>query len=315
LNLRPRGSLLWTLLTMFQRYGNSASPGRTRLIPAMVLSFFVSACSTSVLIRPDDSVFNDAQQRLEHTIQIVDELEPSPLERNLFLQGESFYRYRFEPPPKGVGPYLAEGAAALTDFPGFQSLAGSLDLQDLRYRSYDSAIQLWETLLTHYPSTNLKSLTLYRLGWAYRNAGARGFPRQSPDSAFDQLIKEDPDSPLSTLAHEAKSVSWKSKATATTRSVIPGFGQMYVGETRNGLIRLGVAVAALAAVVAPLYIANHRNANLTWSRDWPLISAGFGGLIVLSFDYTTSYEDAMRGVVQWNERAEAEFNHLHTEAP
>lgn len=282
---------------------------------AMVLSFILSACSTSVLIRPDDAAFNDAQQRLEHAVKIVDELEPSPLERNLFLQGESFYRYRFEPPPKGVESYLAEGTAAITDFPGFQSLASSLELLDLRYRSSDSAIQLWETLLTRYPSTNLKSLTLYRLGWAYRNAGARGLPRESPDSAFDQLIKEDPNSSLSALAHEAKSISWKSKATATTLSVIPGLGQMYFGETRNGLIRLGVAVVALAAVIAPIYIAHHRNVNLTWSHDWPLIASGFGGLIVLSFDYTSSYEDAMRGVVQWNERAEAEFNHLHPEAP
>lgn len=315
MNLLPRGSLLRTLLMMFQQYRHSASPRRTNLMAAMALSFILSACSMSVLIRPDDAVFNDAQQRLEHTVKIVDEIKPSSLERNLFLQGESFYRYRFEPPPKGVVPYLAEGAAAITDFPGFQSLSSSLQLQDLRYRSYDSAIQLWETLLTRYPSTNLKSLTLYRLGWAYRNAGARGLPRESPDSAFDQLIKEDPNSPLSTLAHEAKSLSWKSKTTATTRSVIPGLGQMYVGETRNGLIRLGVAVATLAAVIAPVYVAAHRNSNLTWHRDWPLIASGFGGLIVLSLDFTSSYEDAMRGVVQWNERAEAEFNHLHPEAP
>jgi len=282
---------------------------------ALGLSFLLSACSTSVLIRPDDAAFNEAQQRLEHTVKIVDELKPSPLERNLFLQGESFYRYRFEPPPKGAGPYLAEGAAALTDFPGFQALAGSLDLQDLRYRSNDSAVQLWETLLIRYPATNLKSLTLYRLGWAYRNTGIRGLPRASPDSAFDQLIKEDPDSPLSTLAHEAKSISWKSKTTATQSSMIPGLGQMYVGETRNGLIRLGIAVVSLAAVIAPVYVAAHRNSHLTWRRDWPLIASGFGGLIILSFDYTSSYEDAMRGVVQWNERAEDEFNHLHPEGP
>ncbi len=282
---------------------------------AMVLSFILSACATSVLIHPDDAAFNDAQQRLERTVKIVDELEPSPLERNLFLQGESFYRYRFEPPPKGAAPYLAEAAAAITDFPAFQSLASSLELLDLRYRAYDSAIQLWETLLIRYPATNLKSLTLYRLGWAYRNSGARGFPRESPDSAFDQLIKEDPKSPLAALAHEAKSISWKSKATATTMSVIPGLGQMYVGKTRNGLIRLGVAVAALAAVIAPVYVAAHRGSDLAWNHDWPLLATGLGGVIVLSFDYTSSYEDAMRGVVQWNERAEAEFNHLHPEAP
>jgi tetratricopeptide (TPR) repeat protein len=315
LELLPHGSPLRTLLTIFRRYGHSAAPSRTGLSAALVLSFFLSACSSSVLIRRDDAVFNDAQQRLEHTVKIVDELKPPSSERNLFLQGESFYRYRFEPPPEGAAPYLAEAAAAITDFPAFQSLASSLELLDLRYRAYDSAIQLWETLLIRYPTTNLKSLTLYRLGWAYRNAGARGLPRESPDSAFDQLIKDDPNSPFTALAREAKSVSWKSKATATAYSLIPGLGQMYVGETRNGLIRLGVAVAALAAAIAPIYVAAHRSNNLTWNHDWPLLASGLGGLIVLSFDFTSSYEDAMRGVVRWNERAEDKFNRLHPEAP
>ncbi|HET6369596.1 MAG TPA: hypothetical protein VFG95_00270 [Nitrospiria bacterium] len=304
-----------TLTTMFRRYGHSAAPGRVGLSVALILSFLFSACSPSVLIRRDDKVFNDAQKRLEHTVEIVDALKPPSPERNLFLQGESFYRYRFEPPAEGAAPYLAEAAAAITDFPGFQSLASSLELQDLRYRAYDSAIQLWEILLIRYPTTTLKPLTLYRLGWAYRNAGASGLPRESPDSAFDQLIKDDPNSPLAGLAREAKSVPWKSKSTATGYSLIPGLGQMYVGETGNGLIRLGVAVAALAAAIAPIYIAAHRTDNLTWNQDWPLLALGVGGLIVLSFDYTSSYEDAMRGVVQWNERAEDYFNRLHPEAP
>jgi hypothetical protein len=304
-----------TPLMMFQQDGNSALTTMNKILAATVLSVLLSACSTSALIRQGDPTFDEAQDRLERTVQIVDELNPPPSERNLFLQGESFYRYRFEPPPEGAAPYLAETAAAITDFPAFQSLAGSLDLLDLRYRADDSAIQLWETLLTRHPETPLKSLTLYRLGWAYRNAGATGLPRESPDSAFDQLLKEDPDSPLAGLAREAKSVPWKSKATATKWSLIPGLGQMYIGETGNGLVRLGVAAAALAAVIAPVYIGFRRGSDLTWNHDWPLLAAGLGGVIVLSLDYTSSYENAVRGVVLWNERAEADFNHRHPDAP
>jgi len=296
-------------------YRHSASTW-ANIFAAMALSVLFCACSTtSVLIRPDDPTFREAQQRLERTVKIVDELNTPPLERNLFLQGESFYRYRFEPSSTGLAPYLAEGAAVITDFPAFQSLAGSLQLVDLRYRAYDSAIQLWETLLARYPTTNLKSLTLYRLGWAYRNAGASGLPRDSPDSAFDQLIKEDPNSSLAALAQEATSVPWKSKATATTRSLIPGLGQIYVGETGSGLVRLGVAAVALAAVIVPIYVAVQRGSDLAWNHDWPLLATGIGGAIVLSFDFTSSYEDAIRGVVLWNERSEAEFNRRHPEAP
>ena len=282
----------------------------------VALTVFLSACSaTSVLIHDNDTTFSEGQERLERTNKIVDELKVPVRESTLFLQAESFYRYRFEPQPRGAAMYLAEAAAALTDFPAFQSLAGSLDLQDLRYRSPDSAVQLWESLLTHYPQTSLKPLTLYRLGWAYRNTGARGLPRESPDEAFDELIKERPGSPFALLAQDAKNVSWKSKDTAATRSLLPGLGQIYVGETGSGVIRIGVAVVSLSAFVVPLIIASQRGGELSWKHDWPLLVTGLTGLVVLSFDYTNSYEDAMRGVVQWNERTESEFNQTHPTAP
>lgn len=284
---------------------------RGRILSVLVLASLLNACaSSSALIRQGDPSFTEAQQRLERTTQEVDALRPPLPERTLFLQAESFYRYRFEPLPPGMASYAAEAAAAITDFPAFQSLAGSLDMLDLRYRAPDSAVQLWETLLKRYPQTRLRPLTLYRLGWAYRNVGANGLPRSSPDSAFDDLIKEQPTTALAQYAKEAESVPWKSKSTAATRSLIPGLGQMYVGDTRNGLLRLGIAVLALAAVAVPTYVATHHGSN-----NLGLVALGFGGLVVLSFDFTSSYEDALRGVVRWNERAESEFNRAHPSAP
>ncbi|MGH8539273.1 MAG: tetratricopeptide repeat protein [Stenotrophobium sp.] len=283
----------------------------SRITGVVVLAGLLNACATSsALVRPGDPTFTKAQEQLERTTNEVNALKPPPPERDLFLQAEGFYRYRFEPQPRGAGSYAAEAAAAITDFPAFQSLAGSLDMLDLRYRAPDSAVQLWETLLERYPRTALRPLTLYRLGWAYRNAGANGLPRQSPNSAFDDLIKEQPASPLAELALESKSVPWKSKKTAASYSLIPGLWQMYVGETHNGLVRLGIAALALAAIAVPAYAASHHGSN-----NFGLIATGFGGLVVLSFDHTSSYEDAIRGVVQWNERAESEFNRTHPSAP
>ena len=277
----------------------------------LIIGLLSASCSTnSVLIRQDDQVFSKAQQQLQRTEKIVDELKPEPPERSLFMQAEGFYRYRFLPPGESNAKYLAEAASAITDFPGFQSLAGSLDLEDLRFRAPDSAIQLWETLLEQYPHTKLRPLTLYRLGWAYRNVGVLGLPRSSPDEAFNELIKEQPNSSLSVFAKKAKAVPWKSKETAAVRSLIPGFGQIYLGETRNGLIRLGIAAAALIAVAAPVYAAAHSGHNS--KLDY---AAGVGGLIVLSFDFTSSYDDAMHGVVRWNDRAESEFNLANPSAP
>lgn len=279
-------------------------------------SILVSGCaSPSVLISADDSTFAEAQSSLRRTTALVEKSGAPEAERVLFLQAEGFYRYRFLPPARGKAAFLAEAAASITDFPAFQSLAGSLSLLDLRLRATDSAIQLWETFLERYPQTKLRPLALYRLGWAYRYASAAGLPRESPDQAFDGLIKDYGGTPLAVTASNAKNIPWKSKSTAATRSLLPGLGQIYVGETKSGVIRLSIATAAAVAIAIPIITAINRDRDLSWSKDWPLLATGLGGLIVLSFDYTSSYEDAMRGVVQRNERAESEFNRTHPDAP
>jgi hypothetical protein len=278
----------------------------------LTVVYFLSACSSpSVLIPSDDETFLRSQERLEYSFRTVEKLKAPFQERVLYLQAESFYQYRFKPPARGGRAYLTEAAAAITDFPALQSLAGSLSLLEMRLRSPDSAVQLWETLLTNYPKTSLRPLTLYRLGWAYRNTGTAGLPRHSSDEAFDELIKEQPDSPLATLAIEAKKVPWKSKEVATSRSLLPGLGQIYVGETKSGVIRLSIGALAAAAILYPIYEASRRDRESTWAKDAPLLATGLTGLIVLSLDYTSSYEDAMRGVVQWNEKTEDQFSQLH----
>src|SRR5467141_1068569 len=73
-------------------------------------------CTTSALIRRDDPVFARATTRMERTITEVEATGGASAERSLFLQAEAFYRYRFEPPRRGGTSFLAEAAAALTDF-------------------------------------------------------------------------------------------------------------------------------------------------------------------------------------------------------
>jgi hypothetical protein len=275
----------------------------------------LSACSSSVLIRPDDATFARATARLERTAARVEALGAPPAERTLFLQAEGFFRYRFMPPPRGALSRAAEVAATITEFPALQSYAGSLDLLDVRLRANDAAVQLWETLLAAHPTTRLRALSLYRLGWAYRSTGVAGLPRESGDEAFDALVAEAPRTPLAALALDAKHAPWKSKGTAAAWSVVPGLGQLYVGEKASGAVRLAIALTAVAAIAIPIYVGYERREDLSWSRDWPLLATGLSGLFVLSIDYTQSYEDAMRAVVQYNERAEAAFDDAHPDAP
>jgi hypothetical protein len=280
-----------------------------------LLSLLGPACASSVLVAPHDATFERAVARLQRTTTIVQALAPPAEESSLFLQAESVYQYRFGSARRGGLAYVSEAAAAVTDFPAFQAFAGSVDLTELRTRGSDAAAQLWETLLARHPGTALRPLTLYRLGWAYRNVGVSGLPRASGNEAFEALAAEAPGARLAALGREAESVPAKSKGAAAAWSLVPGLGQFYVGEKRGGTLRLGIAVSALAAIAIPVYVAFGRREDLTWRHDWPLLATSVAGLVVLSIDYTSSYEDAMHRVVIWNEGAEAAFQDAHPEAP
>ena len=275
-----------------------------------------SACGGSALVRDDDATFARASARLVRATEEVDASGAPAAERALFLQAEAFYRYRFASEARGGAAMTAEAAAAITDFPALQSLAGSLDLADLRLRSADAAVQLWETFLRRYPRSVLRPLTLYRLGWAYRSVSISGLPRDSGDAAFDELSSVSGIEPSwIPIVQDARRVHWKSKDAAARWSLVPGLGQIYAGQRAGGALSLGIALAAAAAIVIPLVIGAERSSDLTWKHDWPLLATGIGGVVVLSIDYTTSYEAATRGVVHWNEQKEATFEDSHPEAP
>lgn len=283
--------------------------------PAVVLAAFALAgCSHSVLIRGDDTAYRRAIEHYKHTRQLVAEALASDDDQAMFLQAEGLYRYRFAPPGRSVESYLAQTVASAIDLPVLDSLAGALDLYSLRLRTCDGAVQLWESLLAHSPSTPLRPLALYRLGWAYRSSLASGLPRSS-DEAFDELIARHAGTPLAQLAAEARQTPWKSQGSATAWSIVPGLGQIYAGEVGNGAVRLAVALAATAMVAVPGVLAYERRNDLSWSRDWPLLATGIGGAIVLTSDYSSSYQDALRAVVEYNERREAEFEDRHAAAP
>ena len=286
------------------------------LLLVLALLCQTTACShSSVIIPRDDRVFGTALARFERTERAVSQVAPGAPESPLFMMAEGLYRYRLEFPKRSLGVYFAQAAAVAIELPALQSIAGSLDLFQLRLKTSDGAVQLWETLLLWYPRSALRPFTLYRLGWAYRNTSVGGLPRQSGDEAFDELIRDFPRSPLSSLARDAKNAPWKSTDAATAWSLIPGVGQMYVGEYGNGSARLAVGLTSVAMILVPGVIGFGRRDDLSWGHDWPLLATAVGGLILLSVNYSLAYEDAIRGVVEFNEREQQRFDLGHPEAP
>jgi hypothetical protein len=270
---------------------------------------------SSVLIKRDDLEFARAMSRLEATKKRVESSAPGTADATMFMMAEGLYRYRLRFPARSFGVYAAQAAAVAVELPALQTVAGSLDLFQLRLKTSDGAVQIWETLLDWYPRTPLRPLVLYRLGWAYRNTSAGGLPRESGDEAFDLLIREAPETSTAKLALLAREVPSKSTDAATAWSIVPGLGQFYVGETSSGLVRLAAALVSAAMVVTPVVIGYQRRSELTWAGDWPLLATAVGGLIFLSVNYTLAYEDAIRGVVEFNERYESAFERSHPEVP
>jgi hypothetical protein len=284
-----------------------------RIAMAAALAVAAPGCGTSVLIHRDDVTYRGAIDHFQRTRQLIAASLAPDEDQAIFLQAEGFFRYRFAPPGRSVGSYLAQATASIIDLPVLDSLAGSLDLYSLRIRTNDAAVQLWESLLERNPASPLRPLTLYRLGWAYRNAIASGFPGSS-DQAFDELAKL-AGSPLAPLAAEARRVPWKSQGAATAWSIVPGLGQMYAGEVGNGAIRLTIALAAAAAIIVPSVQAYERGNDLSFRQDWPLLAVAVAGASVLAIDYSSSYKDAQRAALELNERQEAAFEARQPAAP
>lgn len=281
--------------------------------PALLLLLTCVACAPPALIRPDDASFNSAQRELTRGIEATHaatNAEPPAPDAVLWLQAESLYRYRFDvAAAHSTASYVAQLAAAATDFAPFLVAASSEGMMDLRLHAYDGAAQLYEALLARYPDSPYRPLALYRLGWAYRNTLTEGFPRDSA-GAFTLLQHDYPTLPVAALVPQLQAVPWKSQNTAAVLSLIPGAGQLYVGEKANGMVRLGLSLGFAALAVVPLVSLAH-DRHLRWVPIL-LSTAGFAGLQV---SYTAAYQDAQRAVLQFNERQEAAFAATHPEAP
>jgi hypothetical protein len=289
-----------------------------RLATALAAATLAAGCAGSVLVRRDDTTFSRSLAALDRTRAEVEAIGAAREEAALFLQAEALYRYRFDPPARGFGNYLAQTLAVASEFAPLQAMAASAGMFGLRLRVYDGAVQLWETLLDRHPATPLRPLVLYRLGWAYRSAGTGGLPRDSGDQAWDELVAQQPAAPLGALASAARRVPWKSQDTAIELSIVPGVGQMYAGEYGNGTARLAVAIACAALIIVPAYLL-YRNISerdgVAFRQDWPYVASSFAGIILLNVAYTTAYQDALRAAVQFNERQEAAFEARHPEGP
>ena len=283
----------------------------------MVMAPLIYACAPSVLIKKDDPKFEHARERfLKTVIQIQTEAHSDNIgignisaDMALFLQAEAYNRYRLEMQEPSARSVATKALAATTDFAPLSVWAASTEINQLRMQSYNGAAQLYEAFLDRYPDSKLRPLALYRLGWVYRNVSIEGFPRNEQE-ALEELLRKYPASPYAPLAMEMNRIPFKSQATATAWSLIPGAGQMYVGDWTLGVIHLSIATAfAAISIVPPLLMVKNQK------LDWLGLGISLAGIVGLQVSYTIAYQDAQHKAIRSNENQEMEFERKHPEAP
>ncbi len=263
-------------------------------------------CATTSPLRTAAPRFAEAEQHLRESVGRFTSPKVLAPDELLFLQAESFFHYRFElKRARSVGSYLAQAVAASTDFAPLTVLAASQGLFELRLRAYDGAAQLYSALVSEHPQSPLRPSALYRLGWACRSTSSDGFPCSS-EGSFGALVREYAGSPLAPLARHAVRVPAKSLGRATMWSILPGAGQIYVGEALNGTVRLSVA-AGFGALAALPILGMVRAGRF----EWLPAALSLAGIVGLQVTYTTSYQDVQRAVLDFNERQEAAFEAEH----
>ena len=282
----------------------------------LVLLPVLSGCAPSVLLKQEDPIFDYASERLQKDLGRVaaapfdsSPIVNVPADKALFIQAESFYWYRFSLPQPSARALATKALAAATDFAPMSVWAASTEMNQLRMQSYNGATQLYEHLVERYPNSDLKPFALYRLGWAYRNVGIEGFSRNGND-ALEELVAEYPSSPFAPFAKQVMQIPFKTQEKAAAWSLIPGAGQMYVGECKLGVIHLSIATTfAAMAAIPPIVMVQKQNLS------WVGLGISAVGVIGLQVTYTIAYEDAQHRAITFNERQEREFENRHPEAP
>lgn len=274
-----------------------------------LLLAMVAACAPSPLLRPDDAVHARALARYQHlaSATCVDAAPVGP-DGALFLQALALDEYRFDERPRSGRSYAAQALAAASDLAPLAALAAQNGLGDLRLLASSGAAQLYEHLLARHPQSPLAPLALFRLGFARWNDVVGGFPRESPE-VFAALGRLREPQPARALAADASALQPLSPDAALAWSILPGAGQIYVGETGSGVLRLGVAAGFAAMTVLPVVLMARHD-----ELDWRGVTLALVGLVGLQVTYTVSYQDAQRSAVERNERAEETFFAAHAPA-
>lgn len=242
-------------------------------------------------------------------------------EETLYLEARAFDLYRprmdqlFPTPQSAIRSCLTEvGFGWIAPLVG-----GDLGVYELRRRTPIGAAQFYEEFLRRSPERPLAPRALYRLGWTYRNVmiGTWIFGGQfekSSDDAFKELERRFPESPEATLAPFARHAPSVDPFWIEVLSgVIPGAGQIYCGETKNGLGRF-----ALGGIVGLTFLASARSlldvsgSNVTvrknQGRSVLLLIASFFGIQLV---WSSSVWDAERSALAYNEGIEEEFERRH----
>ena len=183
---------------------------------------------------------------------------------------------------------------------------GSLWMAEARARGGDQedAIRLYRDLMRQYPGSTIAERAAYLVGWSYMRQRQWTEARQ----AFAQV---DPATPyrasaerLATALNPTPDLPQRSPTLARILStVLPGAGQIYTGQTVDGLIDLGLHGAMIAGTTGAVLAGLKGAAGLGAFFTWGFYSAQMSNAANSARNFNSQAEERFIGQLAAQERS------------
>jgi len=168
---------------------------------------------------------------------------------------------------------------------------------------YAQAIRFYQEVISQYPGTSVADRASYLIGWGLMRQRQWDLARQAFDTVEPQSFYADSARRLAATLDPPPVLPHRSPTVARLFStVLPGAGQIYTGDTLDGLIGLGVHAALLAGTVGAISAGLEAAAAVSAFFTWGFYSNQRANAAANAQDFNTQAEERFIGQLAAQER-------------
>jgi TM2 domain-containing membrane protein YozV len=181
----------------------------------------------------------------------------------------------------------------------------ALWMAETRARGGDDAqaIRFYQDVIGQYPGTSVAERASYLIGWGLMRQRQWDLAHQAFDSVDPQSFYADSARRLAAVLEPAPALPQRSPAVARLLSTaLPGAGQIYTGQTLDGLIGLGVHAALIAGTAGAVSAGLEAAAAVSAFFTWGFYSTQMSNAAVSARDFNAQAEGRFIGQLAAQER-------------